>query len=56
MDKNNLILFFQYDRAGIKNRQGDQDPHRRAKVIISKLDIGGDKKLDKQEFINGYFL
>ena len=47
---------FQYDRAGVVDRQGNQDPHRRAKEIIAKLDITGDKKLNKDEFINGYVL
>ncbi len=43
----------QYDRAGIRDRRGERDPKRRAKEIIDKLDISGDKKLSKQEFIIG---
>ncbi|CAF1021257.1 unnamed protein product [Rotaria magnacalcarata] len=42
-----------YDRAGIKNRKGDQHPKKRAEEIIAKLDVSGDKKLSKEEFING---
>ncbi|CAF2692707.1 unnamed protein product [Rotaria sp. Silwood2] len=42
-----------YDRAGITNRKGDQHPKKRAKEIITKLDISGDKKLSKEEFITG---
>jgi len=38
----------------VKDRQGDKDPHRRAKAIIAKLDINGDKKLSREEFIKGY--
>ena len=51
-----IFIVFQYDRAGVVDRQGNQDPHRRAKEIIAKLDITGDKKLNKDEFINGYVL
>ncbi|CAF3871531.1 unnamed protein product, partial [Rotaria sordida] len=29
------------------------NPKKRAKEIIAKLDISGDKKLSKQEFVNG---
>ena len=46
-------FFFQYDRVGVKDRQSDSDPHRRAKEIIAKLDINSDHKLSKEEFING---
>ncbi|CAF3521228.1 unnamed protein product [Rotaria sp. Silwood1] len=55
LDQNELahLISAMYDRAGVKNRQGDQDPHKRAKEIIKKLDITGDKKLNKDEFING---
>ncbi|CAF0938909.1 unnamed protein product [Rotaria sordida] len=42
-----------YDRAGITDRKGDQHPKKRAKEIIAKLDISGDKKLSKEEFIIG---
>ncbi|CAF1463958.1 unnamed protein product [Rotaria magnacalcarata] len=55
LDQNELAhrISAMYDRAGEKNRQGDQDPHKRAKEIIMELDIHGNKKLDKTEFING---
>ncbi len=43
----------QYDRAGITDQKGEWDPKKRAKQIIAKLDISGDKKLSKQEFVNG---
>ncbi|CAF1474683.1 unnamed protein product [Adineta steineri] len=42
-----------YDRAGISDRKGERDPKKRAKEIIAKLDISGDKKLNKEEFITG---
>ncbi|UJR22077.1 hypothetical protein I4U23_025143 [Adineta vaga] len=42
-----------YDRAGVTDRKGERDPKRRAKEIIQKLDISGDKKLSKEEFITG---
>ena len=47
---------FQYDLVGETNRKGDHDPKKRAADIIAKLDVGGDKKLSKQEFITGYRL
>ena len=43
----------QYDRAGFTDRQGERDPKKRAKEIMSKLDLSGDKKLSKEEFIAG---
>lgn len=51
-----IVCFFfviQYDRAGVKDRKGDREPKRRAKEIIERLDISGDKKLNKEEFITG---
>ncbi|CAF0772664.1 unnamed protein product [Adineta ricciae] len=42
-----------YDRAGVIDRKGERDPKRRAKDIIAKLDLSGDKKLSKDEFITG---
>ncbi|CAF1142776.1 unnamed protein product [Adineta steineri] len=42
-----------YDLVGETDRKGDRDPKKRATEIISKLDVGGDKKLNKQEFIAG---
>ncbi len=44
---------FQYDLVGETDRKGDRDPKKRATEIIAKLDVGGDKKLNKQEFIAG---
>ncbi len=46
-------FLLQYDRAGITEQKGKWDPKKRAKEIIAKLDISGDKKLSKQEFITG---
>ncbi|CAF1151756.1 unnamed protein product [Rotaria sordida] len=42
-----------YDLVGETNRRGDNDPKKRATDIIARLDVGGDKKLNKQEFIAG---
>ncbi|CAF4215716.1 unnamed protein product, partial [Rotaria sordida] len=42
-----------YDLRGETDRKGDHDPKKRAAEIISRLDIGGDKKLSKAEFITG---
>ncbi|CAF1141714.1 unnamed protein product [Rotaria sordida] len=55
LDQNELahLISAMYDRAGVKDRKGDQDPHRRAKEIVKKLDITSDKKLNRDEFING---
>lgn len=46
--------FFQYDLVGETDRKGDRDPKHRATEIIAKLDLSGDKKLSKAEFITGY--
>ena len=46
----------QYDRVGIIDKKGEWDPKKRAKEIIAKLDISGDKKLSKEEFITGFVL
>ncbi|CAF1073738.1 unnamed protein product [Rotaria sordida] len=48
----NLISAMYY-RAGINDQKGEWNPKKRAKEIIAKLDISGDKKLSKQEFVNG---
>jgi hypothetical protein len=45
-----------YDLVGETDRKGDREPKKRAAEIIAKLDVGGDKKLNKQEFIAGYVL
>lgn len=38
---------------GETDRKGDREPKKRATEIITKLDVSGDKKLSKQEFIAG---
>ncbi|CAF1306187.1 unnamed protein product [Adineta ricciae] len=55
LDQNELgrLISAMYDRARIKDRHGDNDPHKRAKEIIKKLDINHDKKISKEEFIQG---
>ena len=45
---------FKYDLLGETNRKGDHDPKTRASEIISRLDVDGDKKLNKHEFVAGY--
>ena len=47
------IASVKYDLVGEVDRKGDRDPKKRAIDIISKLDVSGDKKLNKQEFIAG---
>ncbi|CAF0899508.1 unnamed protein product [Adineta steineri] len=47
------LLSAMYDRAGIRDQKGEWDPKKRAKEIIAKLDISGDKKLNKEEFVTG---
>ncbi|CAF0972734.1 unnamed protein product [Adineta ricciae] len=56
LDQNELgcLISAMYDRARIKDRHGDNDPDERAKEIIKKLDINHDKKISKEEFIQGY--
>ena len=49
-----VLFFFQYDLVGETDRKGDRDPKKRAGEIITKLDVSGDNKLNKQEFIAGY--
>ncbi len=51
-----LFFYFQYDLVGETDRKGENDPKHRAQEIIKKLDVSGDKKLNKQEFIAGYVL
>jgi hypothetical protein len=50
----NHLSYFQYDLVGETDRKGDRDPKKRAAEIIEKLDVTGDKKLNKEEFTNGY--
>ena len=51
-----IFMLFKYDLVGESDRRGDRDPKRRAAEIIGKLDVQGDKKLSKHEFIAGYLL
>ncbi|CAF1559082.1 unnamed protein product [Adineta ricciae] len=55
LDQNELgrLISAMYDRARTKDRHGDNDPHKRAEEIIRKLDINHDKKISKEEFIQG---
>ncbi len=48
-----FMFFFQYDLVGEVDRKGDRDPKKRAIDIITALDVSGDKKLNKHEFIAG---
>ncbi|CAF2137610.1 unnamed protein product [Rotaria magnacalcarata] len=42
-----------YDLTGESDRKGDRDPKKRAAEIIKKIDVSGDRKLNKHEFIAG---
>ncbi|CAF1258640.1 unnamed protein product [Rotaria magnacalcarata] len=42
-----------YELNGIHDRTGDHNPKTRAAEIIASLDISGNKKLSKEEFIAG---
>ncbi|CAF2809736.1 unnamed protein product [Rotaria sp. Silwood2] len=42
-----------YDLVGETDRKGEKDPKRRAMEIMRSLDINGDRKLNKEEFIIG---
>ncbi|CAF5215252.1 unnamed protein product, partial [Rotaria magnacalcarata] len=48
-----MLLTAMYDLVGETDRTGDRDPKKRAAIIIQKLDVSGDKKLSKAEFIAG---
>ena len=48
-----LDILFQYDLTGQTNRTGDSDPKTRATDIIAQLDVSGEKKLSREEFIAG---
>jgi hypothetical protein len=54
--RTSYYFYFQYDLVGETDRTGDHDPKKRAADIITKLDVSGDKKLSKAEFIAGYVL
>ncbi|CAF0777377.1 unnamed protein product [Adineta steineri] len=47
------LISAMYDLVGETDRKGDREPKKRAAEIIAKIDVGGDKKLNKQEFIAG---
>ncbi|CAF0966075.1 unnamed protein product [Adineta steineri] len=47
------LITAMYDLCGETDRKGDKDPKKRATDIITKLDVSGDKKLSKAEFISG---
>ncbi|CAF2623017.1 unnamed protein product [Rotaria sp. Silwood2] len=47
------LITAMYDLVGETDRKGDNDPKKRAAGIIAKIDVSGDKKLSKQEFIAG---
>ena len=49
-----LFLFVQYDLVGEVDRTGDRDPKKRAATIMEQLDVNGNKKLNKAEFIAGF--
>ena len=49
-----FILLFQYDLVGQTERKGEHDPKKRATDIIAQLDVSGDRKLTKEEFIAGF--
>ncbi|CAF1161160.1 unnamed protein product [Rotaria sordida] len=48
-----IMISAMYDLLGETDRKADRDPEKRASEIISKLDVSGDKKLNKHEFIVG---
>ncbi|UJR31314.1 hypothetical protein I4U23_018812 [Adineta vaga] len=48
----NLIISM-YDLLGETDRKGDRDPKKRAADIIAKIDLSGDKKISRAEFIAG---
>ncbi|CAF1127595.1 unnamed protein product [Rotaria sordida] len=48
-----VMISAAYDLRGETDRKGDNDPKKRAAEIISRIDVGGDKKLNKYEFIAG---
>ncbi|CAF3436450.1 unnamed protein product [Rotaria socialis] len=56
IDKKELtkVLSAMYDLVGEIDRTGDRDSKTRTANIIAKLDMCGDKKLSKAEFVAGY--
>jgi len=49
-----VLFVFQYDRAQVTDRQGEKNPTNRAKAIMKQLDISGDRKLSREEFLKGF--
>ncbi|CAF0782239.1 unnamed protein product [Didymodactylos carnosus] len=52
----NTMITVMYNIVGQQDREGPYDPNYIAKQIISELDITDDKKLSKEEFIDGKIL
>ncbi|CAF1501726.1 unnamed protein product, partial [Didymodactylos carnosus] len=42
-----------YDLLGEDNRKGENSPDNRVKKIMEKLDINDDKKITRDEFVEG---
>ncbi|CAF3868766.1 unnamed protein product [Rotaria sp. Silwood2] len=49
-----VLITAMYDLLGETDRKDDHDPKKLAADIITHLDVDGDKKLSKAEFITGY--
>ncbi|CAF3296624.1 unnamed protein product [Rotaria socialis] len=47
------LISAMYDLIGETNRKGDRDPKYLAADIMKKLDVNGDRRLSKEEFITG---
>ncbi|CAF4827936.1 unnamed protein product, partial [Rotaria sp. Silwood2] len=47
------LITAMYDLLGKFDRKYDKDPKKRAADIIAKIDVDGNKKISKQEFIDG---
>ena len=48
-----LSFSIQYDLVGETDRKGERDPKKRAAEILAALDVAGDRKLSREEFIAG---
>ena len=53
---NYCLTIFEYELNGVSDHGGNNDPKARAAGIIGALDVTGERKLNKQEFIAGYVL
>ena len=49
--KNDHFYVFQYDLVNEEDRYGEQEPKFRAAQLMAKIDVSGDKKINKTEFI-----